>query len=108
MAATSPKAVANSASAMPGATTARLVFFEAAVDRKLRNTPQAGADRREEGPGGAEGGDPREPPLEPLYLPADRHVHHFLDPLGEAGKRARPAFIGSLQLAHRRHEQGRD
>jgi hypothetical protein len=32
MAATSPSAVANSDSAMPGATTARLVFFEAAID----------------------------------------------------------------------------
>ena len=32
MAANRPMAVANSASAMPGATTARLVFFEAAIE----------------------------------------------------------------------------
>jgi hypothetical protein len=40
MAAIRPSAVANSASAMPGATTARDVFFETAIDWKLVMMPQ--------------------------------------------------------------------
>src|SRR5262245_4900654 len=51
MAATRPRAVANNASAMPGATTARLVFLAAAIEAKLfmmphtvPNRPTNGAD----------------------------------------------------------------
>jgi hypothetical protein len=40
IAATRPSAVANRASAMPGATTASEVFFEAAIDWKLFMMPQ--------------------------------------------------------------------
>src|SRR5208283_3022596 len=40
MAATRPTAVANSASAMPGATTAREVFLEAAIERNAVMMPQ--------------------------------------------------------------------
>ena len=39
IAATRPSAVANSDSAMPGATTARLVFLAAAIDWKLFMMP---------------------------------------------------------------------
>ena len=45
MAANRPIAVANSASAMPGATTARLVFFEAAIDVKEFMMPQTVPNR---------------------------------------------------------------
>src|SRR5438552_3538505 len=45
MAAIRPIAVANSASAMPGATTASEVFFEAAIDWKLDMMPQTVPNR---------------------------------------------------------------
>src|SRR6516164_1333110 len=50
MAATRPIAVANSASAMPGATTASEVFFEAAIDWKLVMMPQIVPNRPMKGP----------------------------------------------------------
>ena len=50
MAATRPIAVANSASAMPGATTASEVFFEAAIDWKLVMMPQTVPNRPIKGP----------------------------------------------------------
>src|SRR5580704_5780055 len=45
IAATRPSAVANSDSAMPGATTARLVFFAAAIDLKLSMIPHTVPNR---------------------------------------------------------------
>ncbi len=45
MAAIRPSAVANSASAMPGATTARLVFFDTAMAWKLVMMPQTVPNR---------------------------------------------------------------
>ena len=50
MAAMRPIAVANSASAMPGATTANEVFFEAAIDWKLVMMPQTVPNRPTKGP----------------------------------------------------------
>ena len=50
MAATRPIAVANSASAMPGATTASEVFFDAAIDWKLVMMPQTVPNRPTKGP----------------------------------------------------------
>src|SRR5207237_7627693 len=49
IAATRPRAVANSDSAMPGATTARLVFFAAAIDWKLSIMPQTVPNRPTKG-----------------------------------------------------------
>src|SRR3546814_8837259 len=45
MAANSPSAVANSASAIPGATTARLVLLAPAMSLKLRMIPQTVPNR---------------------------------------------------------------
>src|SRR6266576_1500712 len=50
MAAIRPIAVANSASAMPGATTASEVFLEAAIDWKLDMMPQTVPNRPTKGP----------------------------------------------------------
>src|SRR6201993_1605776 len=50
MAAMRPMAVANSASAIPGATTASEVFFEAAIDWKLDMMPQTVPNRPTNGP----------------------------------------------------------
>src|SRR5579862_2891751 len=50
MAAIRPMAVANSASAIPGATTAREVFFDAAIDWKLDMMPQTVPNRPTNGP----------------------------------------------------------
>ena len=50
MAAIRPIAVANSASAMPGATTANEVFFDAAIDWKLVMMPQTVPNRPTKGP----------------------------------------------------------
>ena len=50
MAATRPIAVANSASAMPGATTASEVFCEAAIDWKLVMMPATVPNRPMKGP----------------------------------------------------------
>src|SRR6266576_1431813 len=50
MAAIRPIAVANSASAMPGATTASEVFLEAAIDWKLDMMPQTVPNRPTNGP----------------------------------------------------------
>src|ERR1700712_398210 len=50
MAAIRPIAVANSASAMPGATTASEVFFDAAIDWKLDMMPQTVPNRPTNGP----------------------------------------------------------
>src|SRR6476619_7424099 len=50
MAATRPSAVANSASAMPGATTAKDVFLEAAIDWKLVMMPQTVPNNPTKGP----------------------------------------------------------
>src|SRR5947207_7013050 len=50
MAAIRPTAVANSASAMPGATTAKEVFFDAAIDWKLDMMPQTVPNRPTKGP----------------------------------------------------------
>src|SRR5229473_1042733 len=50
MAAIRPMAVANSASAMPGATTASEVFLEAAIDWKLDMMPQTVPNRPTKGP----------------------------------------------------------
>src|SRR6201999_4023379 len=49
IAAIRPMAVANSASAMPGATTAKEVFFEAAIDWKLDMMPQTVPNRPTKG-----------------------------------------------------------
>src|SRR3979409_993332 len=50
MAAIRPIAVANSASAMPGATTASEVFLEAAIDWKLDMMPQTVPKKTTKGP----------------------------------------------------------
>src|SRR6266852_4920376 len=50
MAAIRPIAVANSASAIPGATTAKDVFFDAAIDWKLDMIPQTVPNRPTNGP----------------------------------------------------------
>src|SRR6195952_4570572 len=50
MAAIRPIAVANSASAMPGATTASEVFFDAAIDWKLDMMPQTVPNKPTNGP----------------------------------------------------------
>src|SRR6516225_3422839 len=50
IAAIRPIAVANKASAMPGATTAREVFFDAAIDWKLDMMPQTVPNRPTKGP----------------------------------------------------------
>src|ERR1700689_1539412 len=50
MAAIRPIAVANSASAIPGATTASEVFLEAAIDWKLDMMPQTVPNRPTNGP----------------------------------------------------------
>jgi hypothetical protein len=54
IAATSPSAVASSASAMPGATTARLVVFDCEMPIKIQNAPHRAeqADERRARPDG--------------------------------------------------------
>ena len=53
MAATRPIAVANSASAMPGATTASVVFFDCAMLEGVHDAPDR-AEQADEGGGGAD------------------------------------------------------
>src|SRR4029453_300234 len=105
MAAIRPIAVANSASAMPGATTASEVFFEAAIDWKLDMMPQTVPKRTTNGPaeptgahtrledrhdapyvteqaadrpGRADGPQHQQPSFQPLDLAGDGDVHHLL------------------------------
>src|SRR6266702_1505047 len=95
MAAISPIAVANSASAMPGATTASEVLFEAAIDWKLDMMPQTVPNR------------PTTGPSQPLALAGDRDVHHLPRPHLHAGKGACLAFERALPFAHGRDETRR-
>src|SRR3954462_11261508 len=101
MAAMRPIAVANRASAIPGATTASEVFFEAAIDWKLDMMPQtvpnrptkgpadptAGPERATEGPARPDSPQPKKPPLQPLDFAGDRDVHDLLDAGLQAGDR---------------------
>src|SRR5712691_8467730 len=96
MAATRPIAVANSASAMPGATTASEVFFEAAIDWKLVMMPQTVPNRPMKGPA-----------FEAFDLAGNGHLHHLLDPHLQAGEGALRTFETAFPFAHRRHEQRR-
>src|SRR5215217_7901303 len=90
MAATRPIAVANRASAMPGATTANEVFFEAAIDWKLVIMPQTVPNRPMNGPA-----DPAGRPLErALPLP------HRRDEQGRHRMR-RPRRLRAIKLFQR-------
>lgn len=100
-----PTAVANSASAIPGATTAREVFFDAAIDWKLDMMPQTVPNRPTKA-GGADGRQHQQAPFQALDLARDRDVHHLVDAHLQAGDRAGVAFKRTLPLAHRRHEAG--
>src|SRR5262252_6047485 len=81
MAATSPIAVANRASAMPGATTASDVFFEAAIDWKLVMMPQT------------------------FDLPHDGNVHHLLDAHLQSCERTRWPFETAFPFLHGSNKQ---
>src|ERR687885_22423 len=95
MAATRPIAVANRASAMPGATTANEVFFEAAIDWKLVMMPHTVPNR------------PMKGPPQPLDLARDRDVHHLLDAHLQPGERACLALEAAFPFAHAGDEQRR-
>ena len=97
--------MANNASAMPGATTARLVLLEAAMAVKAVITPQTVPNRTEiGGPGGADRGEEDQARFEPVDLALDGHVEHLVDALGQAAEGARRALEGALPFAHGRDE----
>src|SRR3982074_1778552 len=103
MAAIRPIAVANNASAMPGATTASEVFLEAAIDWKLDMMPQTvpntptkgpdeptvaapGGEQAGKGAGRADRGQHQGPAFQPLDFAGDGEVHDLLDPHLQPGK----------------------
>jgi hypothetical protein len=107
MAARRPRAVANSASAMPGATTAREVLFEAAIDWKLVHDAPDRAEQADEGTGRADGGQEEETALETTDLAGDGDVEHLVYPRLEAELRTRAGLEAALPFAHGRDEDRR-
>ena len=63
----------------PGATTARDVFLEAAIDWKLVMMPQTVPNRPDKWPGRADCRKHQEAPFKPLDLARDRHFHDLFD-----------------------------
>ncbi len=106
MAAKRPSAVASSASAMPGATTASEVFFDAAIDWNEFMMPNTVPNRPMNGPAEATVASTRRFDFEPLDLARDRDVEHLVDAGVQAAERARRLLERALPLAHRRDEQG--
>ena len=79
MAANRPMAVASSASAMPGATTASEVFFDAAMERNDVIMPQTVPKRPTNGPADAMVASTSKLDFEFLDLARDRNVEHLFD-----------------------------
>ena len=70
---------ANSASAMPGATTASDEFLEAAMDWKLVMMPQIVPNRPIKAPADPTVASTRQPPLHVLDLARDGDIHDLFD-----------------------------
>ena len=70
--------------------------------------PHTVPNRPMNGPGRADRRQHQQPPLQPIDLARERHVHHPVDAAAKAVQRAHARFVGALPLAHRRHEQRRD
>ena len=93
-------AVASSASAMPGATTARLVDFEPAIAWNEVMMPTTVPNRPMNGAGRTDGGEEAEPALEPLHLARQRQVHRLVDAHLQAERRLRALLEALLPFAH--------
>ena len=100
--------MANSASAMPGATTASDVFFEAAIERNEVMMPHTVPNRPTKGPAEATDASTSSCDSSRSTSRRDRHVEHLLDPRLQAHEgRGRACREGALPLAHGRDEEGR-
>lgn len=97
-------AVASSASAIPGATTARLVDLEPAMAWKRGHDTDDGAEKADEGGSRADRRQRAEPCLERFGFTGERHVHRAVDPHLQADRRARAALKAFLPFAHGRNE----
>ena len=101
MAATRPAAVASSASAMPGATTARLVFCEMAICSKACLMPQTVPNS----PMKADGGEEGQAGVQPLALLVDGDAHRAVDARLRPGDQ--PAVL-TVAAAPFQHAGGKD
>ena len=108
MAASRPSAVASSASAMPGATTERLVFFEAAIAWNEVMMPHTVPKRPMKGPAEPTVASTRSRRSSRSTSRASvTSITRSMRPPSPCSERT-PEFVGALPLAHRRHEQRRD
>ena len=105
IAATRPSAVANSASAMPGATTARLVFFCAAIAVKAFMMPQTVPNRPTKG--AVEPTVARKPVKRSSrsISRVKRHLHDALDALLQARAPPPSAALRRPSVPERRHSR---
>ena len=107
MAANRPMAVANSASAMPGATTASEVFFDAAIELERGHDAPDRAEQADERAGRGDGRQHQQIGFEPLDLARDRDVEHLFDARVQAEEGGAGVLERALPFAHRRDEQAR-
>ena len=105
MAATRPMAVANRASAMAGATTARLVFFWMAMAWKACHDAPDGAEQADERRGGGDDGQRAQAVLDPLALAGDDGVEHPVDALDQEGGLGSPAVVSRPLARASRHSR---
>src|SRR5258706_12050119 len=90
IAAASPSAVASSASAMPGATTARLVVCDFEMPMKLFLIAPDGAEQADEGRGRADGGEHAGPTHDPTPAACFDAVEPRRDPFLDAFSVGKP------------------
>ena len=104
-------AVANKASAMPGATTASVVSWRAAMAENEFMMPHTVPNRPIKGEDGANRREKAKLAFEAIHLAQDGDVHRFFDAVLDAGQQRfarRAAFKGAPPFAqggneHRRH-----